>query len=50
MIIILVYKKAKKQGDKIPEYNLKIPRYLPYFVMMILILGAIAQTIYYLIL
>ena len=49
-MIILVYKKAKKQGDRIPEYNLKIPRYLPYFVMMILILGAIVQTIYYLIL
>ena len=49
MIIILVYKKAQKQGDKIPEYNLKIPRYIPYFVMIVLVLGAIAQTIYYLI-
>jgi tyrosine-specific transport protein len=46
-MIILVYKKAKKQGDKIPEYNLKIPRYIPYFVMIVLVLGAIAQTIYY---
>ncbi len=48
-IIILVYKKAKKQGDKMPGYNLKIPRYIPYFIMIVLVLGAIAQTIYYLI-
>jgi len=48
-IIILVYKKAKKQGDKIPEYNLKIPRYIPYLVIIVLVLGTIAQTIYYLI-
>ena len=48
-MIVLVYKKAQKQGDKIPEYNLKIPRYIPYFVMIVLVLGAIAQTIYYLI-
>jgi len=48
-MIILVYKKAQKQGDKIPEYTLKIPRYIPYFVIIVLVLGAIAQTIYYLI-
>jgi len=48
LIITLVYKKAKKKGDRTPEYNLKIPRYLPYLIMMILLFGAIIQTVYYL--
>jgi tyrosine-specific transport protein len=45
--IILIYKKAKKQGDKIPEYSLRIPQYLPYLIMIVLTFGAIIQAIYY---
>jgi len=45
--IILIYKKAKKQGDKIPEYSLRIPQCLPYLIMTVLTFGAIIQAIYY---
>lgn len=46
-MIILIYKKAKKQGEREPEYSLKIPQYLTYLMMAILFLGAIAQIIYH---
>lgn len=44
--IALIYKKAKRQGDKTPEYKLKIPNILIYLTIAILISGTIAQVIY----
>jgi len=42
--IILIFKKAKVLGDRKPEYSLKIPSILLYFLMLILVLGAISQV------
>ncbi len=42
--IILIFKKAKTKGNRKPEYSLKIPSILLYFLMLILILGAISQA------
>ncbi len=46
-IIALIYKKAKKDGDKEPAYALKIPSFLIYLVIAILVLGGIAQIVYH---
>ena len=43
IIIILFFKKAKMTGDREPEYSFKIPSLLLYFLMAILILGALSQ-------
>lgn len=43
IIIILIFSKIKKLGDRIPEYSLKIPLILLYFLMGVLVLGAISQ-------
>ena len=43
IIIILIFKKAKTMSDRQPEYSLKIPPILLYFLMAIFILGAISQ-------
>ncbi len=45
IIIILIFKKAKILGDREPEYSLNIPLILLYFLMLILILGAIFQVL-----
>lgn len=41
--IILIFKKAKKMGDREPEYSLKIPAVLLYFLIVVLILGGLSQ-------
>lgn len=46
-LIILIYKKAKKFGNRIPEYSLKIPNIIIYFLIGIFILGLIYQIIYF---
>ena len=46
-MICFIYMKAKKQGDRKPEYSLKIFKPLIYFVVLILVLGAISQIWYY---
>lgn len=43
VIIILMFKKAQKTGDRQPEYSLKIPSMLLYFLMTVFILGAVFQ-------
>lgn len=43
VVIVLIFKKAKTLGDKQPEYSLKIPSILLYFLIGIFILGAISQ-------
>jgi len=47
IIIVLMYKKAKKIYDREPEYSLKIPSFLIYVLVLIFILGAAAQVLYY---
>lgn len=44
IIIILIFKKAKSLGDRQPEYDLKIPLFLLYFLIIILILGTFFQV------
>ncbi|MCD6500580.1 amino acid permease [bacterium] len=46
-VICLVYKNAKKLGERVPEYSLKIPKILLYLIPLIFIFGAISQIIYY---
>ena len=43
ILIILIFKKAKKEGDRKPEYEIKIPSFFLYLLMVIFILGAITQ-------
>lgn len=44
-VISLIYQKAKKLGDKIPAYSLKIPNGLIYLIIIILIFGAAAHLL-----
>lgn len=41
--IILIFKKAKTAGNREPEYSLKIPSLLLYFLIAMLIFGALSQ-------
>jgi tyrosine-specific transport protein len=43
IIIVLMFKKAKALGDREPEYSLKIPSVLLYFLIAVLLLGAVSQ-------
>lgn len=45
IIIIAIFKKAKKLGDREPEYTIKPPSFLLWFLILILVLGAISQFI-----
>jgi len=47
VIISLVWAKAKKQGERIPEYRVKVPAILFYSIIVTLVLGAITQTFYH---
>jgi len=46
IIILLLFKKAKKLGDRTPEYSLNIPNCLIYIMMAIFILGMFFQLFY----
>lgn len=46
-ILVLIYKKAKKLGNREPEYSLKIPNLVTYSLVGIFILGLIYQIIYF---
>ncbi|MFH1423857.1 MAG: aromatic amino acid transport family protein [Candidatus Nealsonbacteria bacterium] len=41
--IILIFKRAKKLGNRVPEYSLKVPSLLLYLLIVVLILGAVSQ-------
>ena len=45
--IVLIYKKAKKLGNREPEYSLKIPKVITYALIGVFILGLIYQIIYF---
>ena len=44
--MILTYFKAKKSGNRTPEYSLKIPHFVYYFLMLVFILGIIYTVAY----
>lgn len=44
--MILAYLKAKKTGDRNPEYSLKIPRFVCYFLILVFALGIIYTVTY----
>lgn len=44
--MILTYLKAKKYGDRHPEYSLKIPHFIYYFLVLIFVLGMIYTLVY----
>jgi len=46
-VISLIYKKAKKYGDRVPEYSLNIPKYFFYSIIIILFFGAFVEIIKY---
>ncbi|MFH1318623.1 MAG: aromatic amino acid transport family protein [Candidatus Omnitrophota bacterium] len=45
ILIILIFRKAKKLGDRKPEYSLNIPRFVLYLLIAIFIVGALSQFI-----
>jgi len=47
VVISLIYKKAKKIKERTPAYILKVPDFLIYLTIVILILGTLSQIIYY---
>ena len=46
-MICLIYRRAKKKGDRRPEYSLKSPIFLIYIIITVLVLGALSQIVYY---
>jgi multisubunit Na+/H+ antiporter MnhB subunit len=45
--LILIYKKAKKSGNREPEYSLKIPKIITYALIGVFILGLVYQIFYF---
>ena len=45
-LIVLAYQKAKEKGDRIPEYALRLPRYVPLLVALILVGGAVGALFF----
>jgi len=48
IVILLIFTKVKKLGDREPEYSLRVSPFLIYSLGIIFILGAISQIFYYL--
>ncbi len=44
--IALIWLKAKKAGDRIPEYQVKLPKATAYLVIALLLFGSLAQFFY----
>src|SRR3989344_1845364 len=47
IIIILIYLKAKTKGDLIPAYNISLPRFLTYSLILFFVLGIIYEIVYF---
>ncbi len=45
--LVLIYKKAKKLGNREPEYSLKIPKIITYALIGVFILGLVYQIFYF---
>ena len=48
ILIILIFKNIKKLGNREPEYSLKIPSFLLYFLILVFIFVLISQVFYFL--
>lgn len=48
IVILLIFSKIKKLGDREPEYSLRIPKLLLYIFAIIFVFGAISQIFSYL--
>ena len=46
IIILLIFKKAKKLGDRTPEYSLNVSNFLIYSLILLLVLGGFFQLVY----
>jgi len=46
VVILLIYTKIKKLGNRKPEYALRVPSFLIYLLMIVFILGGILQIFY----
>jgi tyrosine-specific transport protein len=46
LIVALIYLKAKKKGDRSPEYSLSVPKFLPFLLMLIFGLGILYELYY----
>jgi len=47
VLVILIYLKAKKTGDKKPAYHLHIPEFISYSIIFLFIIGAIYEIYYF---
>lgn len=47
IVIVLLFQRAKKLGDKKPEYSLQIPSLLLYFLIIVFLFGVLSQIIYF---
>ncbi len=47
ILIILIYLKAKKNGNMEPAYSLNLQRFLIYFLVLFFVVGAIYELIYF---
>jgi hypothetical protein len=45
ILLLLVWKRAKKQGKRQPEYEIKIPPFVFYFILLIFAFSIIYQII-----
>lgn len=43
--IVLIYQKAKKAGDRLPEYSLRIPQFLIFLIVFALVVSIIAEML-----
>ncbi len=48
IVIIILFCRAKKRGDRTPEYSLNVPRYFLYILIAVLVFGVGSQAIFYL--
>ena len=42
-VIVLIYQKAKKKSDRVPEYKLRVPGFVLFALLGVLCLGALAE-------
>lgn len=45
IMIMLIYRAAKKNGIRKPEYQLRMPRFVPWLIMAVFALGAIYEIV-----
>lgn len=46
ILLVLIYKKADKTGDRRPEYDIKVPNFVLWFLGVVFVVGIIYQFIY----